>query len=241
MIPFIQIETDGLSAGSTPEQRLAREMGKSPWPVQKISGRAAAGTCAQTRDAAYIGMIFDPEFWYGSSCWMQWIEQVQARTPDADVIVPLGNQNPLWRNGLDVPLYATLRQLENASAFEAPDLWRAAISARSGDFAVCTVPVSLLRRLPENVLLKDLPEYWVNTGQRLQVFCKGWLHAFNAIKDSGRREDLAAMCDWKGNVLELGCDRGLMAANIREKGRDVSWVGLDKKAGFRYECKSIWF
>jgi SAM-dependent methyltransferase len=227
MIPFFQIDSDCFANQTTPEKRLAREMGKPPWPVQKADGLVAAGIWAQSLDSAYVGMIFDPEFWYDSVCWNHWIDRVQAQPPDAGVDVPLGNQNPSWRNGLSVPLYATLRQLENAAAFEAPDLWRSAIADHSNDFAVCVAPVGMLRSLPETLLLKDLPEYWVNTRRHLRIFCKGWLHAFNAIPDSGRREDLAAMCDWQGNVLELGCDQGLMAANIRDKGLDVSWVGLD--------------
>ncbi|MDO9110775.1 MAG: methyltransferase domain-containing protein, partial [Desulfatirhabdiaceae bacterium] len=227
VIPFIQITAEGVSTGTTREQRLAREMGKPPWPVQPISASVPVKAWALSQTSADVGMIFDPEFWYSDSCWIQWVDNCRLHRGHDDIAVPLGNQNPSWRTGLNVPLYATLRQLEAASAFEAPALWRQALAGHTGDFAVCVSPVSLLRRLPENLLFGNLPEYWANARQKIQIFCKGWLHAFNAVQDSGRREDLAAMCGWKGSVLELGCDRGLMAANIRNTGLNVSWVGLD--------------
>jgi 2-polyprenyl-3-methyl-5-hydroxy-6-metoxy-1,4-benzoquinol methylase len=227
MIPIIQIIVDGFSSSATPEQMLAREMGKPPWPFQRVSGSEPAKAWAFTHTSEDIGIIFDPEFWYSDSCWKQWLFNCRFHRDQDAIAVPLGNQNPSWRIGLNVPLYATLRQLEITSAFEAPDLWRPSVAGHSNDFAVCVSPISLLRRLPENLLFEQLPEYWVKTRQKIHVFCKGWLHAFNAIQDSGSREDLASMCGWKGNVLELGCDRGLMAANIRKKRLGVSWVGLD--------------
>ena len=227
MIPFILIPTNGFSKGTTPEQRLACEMGKPPWPVQMVSGSVPVKAWALAQPSADVGMIFDPEFWYSDSCWNQWVANCRLHRDHDALAVPLGNQNASWRIGLNVPLYATLRQLEKASAFEAPDLWRPAVAEHINDFAVCVAPVSLLRRSPESLLFKHLPEFWIHARQKIHVFCKGWLHAFNAVRDSGRREDLTAMCGWEGNVLELGCDRGLMAENIRNSGLNVSWVGLD--------------
>ena len=227
VIPFIQITSDVFSTGTTPEQRLAREMGKPPWPVQLVDGSVPVKAWALSHLPPDVGMIFDPEFWYSDSCWNQWVANCRLHRAHDDIAVPLGNQNPSWRTGLNVPLYATLRQLEAASAFEAPDLWRSSVAGHSGDFAVCVSPVSLLRRLPESLLFRDLPEYWAHARQKIEIFCKGWLHAFNAFQDSGRREDLADMCGWEGKVLELGCDRGMMAANIRYSGLNVSWVGMD--------------
>jgi 2-polyprenyl-3-methyl-5-hydroxy-6-metoxy-1,4-benzoquinol methylase len=227
MIPLIQIATDASLSVKTPEQRLAREMGKPPWPVQRISGSEPVKAWALTQSSEDIGMIFDPEFWYSDFCWNQWIANCRLRRDRDGVVVPLGNQNPSWRSGLNVPLYATLRQLEKTSEIEAPQLWRSAVAENASDFTVCICPVSLLCRLPENLLFEQLPEYWASIRLKIYVFCKGWMHTFNAVQDSGMREDLTDMCGWEGKVLELGCDRGLMAANIRNKVPNVSWVGLD--------------
>ena len=227
MIPFFEIVQGTAYDEITPEQNIARQMGIPLFPVTRIDGQEIVRCWAfQIKDDS-VGLIFDPEFWYSPVCWAEWLRHVEADAPTHDIHVPLGTQNASWRDRLDIPVYATLRQLEVASEFCSAGLWKIAKAEHPNDFAVAVVPTLLLKSVPETLLLSDLPAYWSETHQSIRIFCKGWLHAFSAVREEGRRNDLISMCDWKGTVLELGCGAGLMAANCQDKGFDVNWVGLD--------------
>ncbi len=227
MIPFYLISQNHSNWNNTPEQRLAVQMGNPPFPVKEIDGGQQVRDWLENQDDDHIGFIFDPEFWYGKDCWNEWIGQIAAEPSDMEIQAPLGGQNPSWRNGLNIPLYVTLRQLEQASGFCSTTLWKTARAERPDDFAVAVVPACLLRHVPKNMTLMDLPLFWADSRQSIRIFCKGWLHPFSAVRDEGRRDDLVDMCEWKGAVLELGCGTGLMGANCHDKGFDVRWIGLD--------------
>ncbi len=227
-VPFFRVDYEERVGMESRENALACEMGRPPWRHGFVGSSQTARDLADRQVGAWVGFIFDPCFYYSPDCWDQWLDAVLDQGDVRHVYVPLGNQDPLWRIGLDIPLYLTLRGLEIASQFAGPDLWMERTPSKSTMFPVAIVPVSLLSKNPDVLEVGSLPEYWRNMGQAMHIFCRGWLHAFNGLEDAGCRRDLLDMCDWRGRVLELGCDRGLMAGTCRESGFDGAWIGIDQ-------------
>jgi 2-polyprenyl-3-methyl-5-hydroxy-6-metoxy-1,4-benzoquinol methylase len=203
------------------------EMGEPPSGWSPLQGSATVGDLLQRAENGLLGLTFDPEFWYGKGCWRRWLEALAHEGTSGRINVPLGNQDPAWRAGMSVPLYLTLRGIERASELVGPVRWSVRLSPRPEGFMVAVVPRGILEALPVDLALKDLPNYWAREGQEVRIFCEGWLHAFNVIEEAGRRPDLLSMCDWQGQVLEVGCGRGLMAEACKEAGSRVFWVGID--------------
>ena len=226
-IPFFEVQAGGDPDRLSPESLLAREMGRPPWPVETVSGSVNARRFFRSRDEKAVGMIFDPEFWYGPGCWKRWMDALREDGTEQRINVPLGNQDPGWRSGLRVPGYVTLKGIEDAARFVAPERWMFREAARPDVFCVCVAPVSTGEAVPKNLLLEELPDFWSGRRTVIRVFCEGWLHSFGALKEEGRRHDLLAMCSWQGTILELGCDTGLMAKTCKEMGLPVRWVGVD--------------
>ncbi len=227
MIPFYLIHTDTNPFTDTPESILARTMGTPPWETQSVSGNLPASAWAKAQNVSVIGMIFDPHFFYSPHCWEQWVNAVLTEGTDGKINVPLGNQHPAWREGLEIPLYLTLSGVERAAEFKGPCRWMIRNDTGPDNYCAVIVPVSVMDNLPEDLLLSELPKYWSEKSFAYRIFCEGWLHVFSALREAGCRHDLLAMCEWKGMVLELGCDRGLMAKTCREQEASVCWIGMD--------------
>jgi SAM-dependent methyltransferase len=228
MIPFYLVMDENAADRPTPEQILARQMGTPPFRVHMVERkRRICSWIRELETSPWIGLIYDPEFWYSPDCWNDWVRHVEKDLSGTDIFVPLGGQNPAWRSGLDIPCYATLRQLEIASSHAAEPGWKTETARNPDDFTTLVVSRSLLEAVPKNLTLEELPSYWVGTCQTIRIFCGGWLHPFSSVRQEGRRDDLISMCSWKGRVLELGCGEGRMAANCRQRGFDVKWVGVD--------------
>ena len=241
MIPFFEIisETHCCCTSETPEDALAREMGKPPFVVMPVAGGLLVREWATLLREKLVGLVFDPYFWFPKELWQQWIEAVQQNSrTDVPLHAPLGNQNPLWRAGLHVPLYATLRQLENAASQTLQNpLWMDRTVSSASDCAVVIANTHALRTAPEGLRLCDLPRFWADGATPVRLFCRGWLHAFGAVAEAGCREDLLAMTDWCGRVLELGCGAGRMAKRCREMGNAVWWMGVDRDAGCLHQAR----
>uniref|UniRef100_A0A7C4RSA4 Class I SAM-dependent methyltransferase n=1 Tax=Desulfatirhabdium butyrativorans TaxID=340467 RepID=A0A7C4RSA4_9BACT len=228
MIPFFEV-IDRSGGAVSAESRLARDMGRPAFDVALVDGIQRVRQWAKGIEATRVGLVFDPHFWYSQSLWMQWIEAVEAEDRGGGGLdAPLGNQNPQWRSGLFVPLYATLRQLEEAAAQTIRNpLWIERTVVSPSDVAVVMVDAAMLRKAPDDLRLCDLPRFWAERGAPLRIFCRGWLHAFSAVAEEGAREDLLAMTDWHGRVLELGCGAGRMGRRCLEMGNAVWWMGVD--------------
>jgi 2-polyprenyl-3-methyl-5-hydroxy-6-metoxy-1,4-benzoquinol methylase len=227
LIPFYLVTEMNGRKTLTPERALAIEMGEPPWRWTQISASASVGKLLRMTKSDLVGLVFDPEFWYGKQCWVRWLDALSEDGTAGKINVPLGNQDPSWRIGLAVPGYLTLREVEKASQFVGPKRWSVRRCPRPEGFMVAVVPRHALKSLPGDFILKDLPGYWSREEEEVRLFCEGWLHAFNVIKEAGRRPDLLSMCDWHGKVLELGCSSGLMAVACKEMGSRVFWVGID--------------
>jgi SAM-dependent methyltransferase len=227
LIPFFLVERRTLTRQSSREEKLARQMGAPPWEVGSVDEALFPRELANSVRSPQIGLIFDPELWYSRECWERWSNAVIQEESLQRIDVPLGNQAPSWQKEFGVEPYFTLRGLEHTSLFRGVDRWVIKRSTTPDIFRLAVVPLCLLKDLPEDLTLGDLPEYWAKMGQEIRIFCEGWLHSFNAIKDAGRREDLLSMCEWKGRVLELGCSEGLMAEACKIKGFDGQWIGVD--------------
>ncbi len=208
------------------EQQLAREMGAPPYPVQEISDSIPIHAWAETLNVAEVCLLFDPEFWYSSQCWEQWIAAILEEGTDNLINVPLGNQDVSWQAGRDISPYLTLPGLETAATYRGEERWMRGRGQNLLAFCVAVVPISLLKTVPDNLKLGDLPDYWITIGTEVRIFCEGWLHAFNALREAEARDDLIALCQWQGLVLELGCANGLMAKTCKEK-YPVTWLGID--------------
>jgi len=228
VIPFYRVDYGDRTSGETREQALAREMGRPPWELASVSASQKARKLADRQKGSLVGLVFDPCFFYSHHCWRRWVDALLQDGTKGKVDLPLGNQDPSWRVGLDVPLYLTLRGLEETSEFTGPVRWLERKATRIENFCVSVLPVSLLYEAPEDLNVGALPDYWVEQGQEVRIFCSGWLHSFNAVRDAGCRHDLLFMCDWHGRVLELGCDMGLMAGTCKESGSHVEWIGIDR-------------
>jgi 2-polyprenyl-3-methyl-5-hydroxy-6-metoxy-1,4-benzoquinol methylase len=211
----------------TIEQQLARDMGAPPYPVQEISASTPAQTWAETLDVSEVCLISDPEFWYSPQCWQQWFTALMEKGTGDMINVPLGNQDILWRAGREIPLYLTLPGLEMAATYRGKERWMVQCGENLPTFCVTVVSTALLKLLPDNIKLGDLAAYWAMNGAKVRIFCAGWLHSFNALRMAEAREDLIALTSWQGKVLELGCANGLMAKTCKEKGYDVTWIGID--------------
>jgi len=225
MIEFYIINSD--TDIQTPEQTLARRMGKPPFEIRSIPASQTLSEFIEYQKNSLVGIIFDPNFWYSHDCWNYWVNAVLQDGADEKINVPLGNQHPAWREGLNIPAYQTLSGLERASAFKAETRWMIRKEARQENFCVVIVPMSVLNMLPKTLAIGEVAEYWAKYPPEYRIFCEGWLHSFTATKDSGGRHDLLKMCDWRGMVLELGCDIGLMAKTCKEQYPDVCWIGVD--------------
>lgn len=226
MIPFYIIkysETDS----ETPEQKLAHMMGHPPFKTKDIQHTEIISNVIKYCNSPLIGMIFDPYFWYSHESWHQWISAISEDRADGKINVPLGNQDPAWSKGLDIPAYLTVSGLERASTFKSSRRWIILKETRPEIFCVVIVSLSVLKMLPQTLAIGEIPKYWAEYPQECRVFCEGWLHSFNAVKEAGCRHDLLEMCHWRGMVLELGCDTGLMAKTCKEQGADVCWIGVD--------------
>ncbi|WP_051327804.1 class I SAM-dependent methyltransferase [Desulfatirhabdium butyrativorans] len=230
MIPFFEV-IDPSGSNVSPECRLARDMGRPPGGVACVEAERNARLWANGVEAKRIGLIFDPHFWYSTELWNRWIEALDAEGSGfCGLDAPLGNQNPAWRgeNGLFIPPYATLRQLEDAASQTIQNpLWIERTVTSALDAAVVVVDAAVLRNVPEELRIGELPRLWVEEAAPLRLFCRGWLHAFSAVAEEGARQDLLAMTDWRGRVLELGCGEGRMGRRCRELGNTVWWMGVD--------------
>lgn len=226
MIPVFQVQPVHEKI-LTPEQKLARRMGRPPRPRQVVPETMPARDLMRETGYRQIALIYDPEFWYPEHCWLSWLA-AEVSDPARDFIsVPLGNQNPEWRRGLDIPLYLTVPGLEKASRFMGPAKWKRGLISTGHETSVFVLPDSLFMSMPDGLLLKDVPDYLRKCRARVRIFCRGWLHSFNALGDAGARHDLLGMTDWKGQVLEFGCGSGMMARACKEAGSQVTWTGVD--------------
>lgn len=208
-------------------------MGRPPCEVEFLPEGLPIGEFLNSSDFFQAVFIFDPEFWYPEWCWQDWLDAVLER-PESIISLPLGNQNPEWRIGLDVPLYLTVAGLEQASRFRADQVWLRKKIKSAAELCTAVIPREILATVPDTLALQDLPEFLVQHDKQARIYCRGWLHNFNALGDAGCRHDLIAMTRWKGLVLEMGCGKGLMARTCREAfpGK-VTWVGMD------YDCNAI--
>ncbi|WP_045215351.1 class I SAM-dependent methyltransferase [Desulfonatronovibrio magnus] len=209
------------------EQILAVKMGRPPYDLETVSGNLTIGRLLQETIWNEAVFIFDPEFWYPEHCWHRWFGAILEKSMDT-ISVPLGNQNPAWRNGLDVPLYFTVSGLQNASLFCAENEWMTVNIESSIELCVAAVPRKVLRQFPGHLKLKNIPGLCAEKNVECQIFCCGWLHSFKSLGDAGCRHDLISMTDWTGNVLEVGCGAGLMAATCKEQNSGLRWVGVEQ-------------
>ncbi len=210
----------------SPEKRLARSMGIPPLTVRSLAVDQTVGQLLAAIDSKFIGLIFDPEFWYNHHCWQRWLAAIKVEGNVDSIHVPAGNQDPGWK--LPAPLYLSVRGLEEAENWQYSVSWLSRESVQPMGYSVVIVGRECLEKLPVTMMVKELPCHWVSEKQTVHIFCYGWLHHFNALGDAGSRTDLLAMCDWgDSRVLELGCGTGLMAARCREMGFSGLWVGID--------------
>ncbi len=226
MISAYRITSDDVASQSR-EQALARKMGKPPLPCAAVPESRRLDEFLKSSDAEYLLMIFDPEFWYPETCWINWLD-AERNNPTRDLIsLPLGNQNPGWRKGLDVPLYMTESGLEKASLFQAKTIWMYRQAETVQELCVFLTPRVILEQIPGKLKLKSIPEYLSFRKYPVRIYCHGWLHNFNALGDAGCRRDLLSMTEWKGLVLEMGCGSGFMAGTCKSMGNEVVWIGVD--------------
>ena len=226
-IPFWCICQDDSNVTLSREECLAKKMGMPPWKVGRVSASTPVAAWARQQGSEDVGLIFDQGFWYGPKLWRQWLHALEKEGTGGSINAPVGNQAPSWRKFLVPQPYLTLRGIENASNKKGPQRWVVEPCTQPEGFMVVVVPVSSLTSLPSAPILGDLPRCWARNGEKVRIFCEGWLHAFNAVKEAGSRKDLLAMCGWEGKVLELGCGRGLMAKACKEMFPGVVWFGID--------------
>lgn len=226
-VPFWCICQDNSNVTLSQEERLARRMGMPPWGAGKVHASRPAAAWAAEKESEHVGLMFDQEFWYGPELWTQWLHALRKEGTGGIINAPVGNQDPSWRKFLAPPPYLTLRGLEKASNKKGRERWVIRPCIKPEGFMVAVVPVSSLTSLPSTLILRELPKYWARKGEKVRIFCEGWLHAFNDVREAGSRKDLLAMCGWEGKVLELGCGRGLMAKVCKEMFPEVMWFGVD--------------
>jgi len=226
-VPFWCICQDMSGVTFSQEERLAKKMGMPPWKTGEIAASIPAAPWAAKMKSENIGLIFDQEFWYGPELWTQWLHALEGEGNGGIINVPVGNQDPSWRKFLAPQPYLTLNGLEKASNKKGGERWVTRPCFKPEGFMVAVVPLSFLTSLPSELSLGGLPEYWARKAEKVRIFCEGWLHAFNDVREAGSREDLLAMCKWEGRVLELGCGRGLMGKVCKKVFPEVEWVGVD--------------
>ena len=226
MIPIYQLVVDP-EHSLNHERILARRMGKPPFPVTKVSEDVLVGDLLNSMESERVVMIFDPEFWYSQECWISWLAAETSEPTDAMISLPVGNQNPEWRKHLNIPHYLTIQGLEKASSFKSEMDWMVRQVESQMECCVFVLPRVVMSKVPEQMKLKEIPGYFSRKKIKARVFCHGWLHSFNAIIKAGCRQDLIAMTDWHGKILEMGCGIGLMAKTFKEMGHKVTWIGLD--------------
>ncbi len=211
----------------SPERTLARKMSRPPKEVVYLPDFLTVSEFQNLCQDLFVCLIFDPHFWYSEKCWKRWLQALEEDGCRGKINVPLGNQDPSWREGLQIPLYLTVSGLEKVAEFKGPKKWMVRQATRPENFCVSVLPISILRECPEQMPLSMLPAYLAEKKTDIRVFCSGWLHNFSILGEAGCRHDLLAMTDWKGLVLELGCGTGLMAKTCKEMGNEVTWIGLD--------------
>ena len=228
MIPFFHIGKTECENTLTPEQRLARRMAHLPEHTGKIAGGTTVERFLSANSDRTLGLIFDMEFWYGPECWQRWINALETDGLRDMPNVPAGNQEPEWRQHFAPSPYVTLRGLEHAAETMQAETWHTAAATQPVCFSVVVLPRNILADMPRTLTMEELPRIWADRHVKVRIFGGGWLHSFNSLADAGCRYDLLDMTDWHGNVLELGCDRGLMAKACRERGNQVTWIGMDR-------------
>ncbi|MBW1671470.1 MAG: class I SAM-dependent methyltransferase [Deltaproteobacteria bacterium] len=226
-VPFWCICQIDSSLTFSQEELLAKKMGIPPWKTGKVDASIPAAAWAAEIGSAHLGLIFDQEFWYGPELWAQWLHALEREGTGGIINAPVGNQDPSWRKFLKPQPYLTLNGLEKASNKKGRERWFIRPCIKPEGFMVVVVPLSSLTSLPSSLRLGELPEYWAGRGEKVRIFCEGWLHAFNDVREAGSRKDLLAMCKWEGKVLELGCGRGLMAKLCKKTFPKVMWFGVD--------------
>lgn len=226
-IPFYQITAQGIES-RTPEQRLAQRLAHLPSHTKPLEGSLSVAAFVRMDHADAVGLIFDSEFWYAPACWQRWLAALARDGLQGRLNVPLGNQEPDWREGVSLPVYLTLRGLEQAADNLQAERWIATTARRPVCFCAVILPLAVLQNAPPDMPMRDLPRYWSERQHPVRLFGGAWLHAFNALQDTGCRHDLLEMLGWwHGRVLELGCAQGLMARTSKQRGDSVVWIGLD--------------
>jgi 2-polyprenyl-3-methyl-5-hydroxy-6-metoxy-1,4-benzoquinol methylase len=226
MIPFFIPKTDA-NIHSTHEKCLARSMANLPEGAQTIAGEQTLAEFLVNISSEAIGFIFDAEFWYGTACWQRWLKSLEMEGLEDMPNIPLGNQDPAWRNNVRLPGYVTLRGLEHAAENIQANRWQIVTAKYPVCFSVVVLPRKYLHTLNQIILLQDLPKMFIEQNHPVRLFGGGWLHSFSALSETGCRFDLLDMVDWHGYVLELGCDQGLMARACKSRDNNVTWIGLD--------------
>ena len=217
------------SHGASRERRLAVAMGRPPFPCMEMDPAMPVEEFVSGLGGDLACLIFDPAFWYPAEAWRAWFNAVESGPGDPMCLdVPAGNQDKAWSSKIPLLPYATLRGLEEAArSLRLRDAWLEARPSGPGAFRVVIASRLLLEMAPPEMGLGELPLHWFGQGLGCRVFCRGWLHSFGALEAEGAREDLLGMCRWRGMVLELGCDQGLMARACRSRGFECTWVGVD--------------
>lgn len=228
MIPIYEFE---LNEREGPEQRLARKMGKPPYPPIPLSKGTPVHTFAAQVAEPVVAIIFDPYFWYPAACWESWLAALQKFGTDGFVNVPLGNQDLQWSQEIFPPLYMTLRGAELAAQYKGAQTWRMAKIKRASSLCLAAIPHHLLEQCPQHMSVSELPGYLVEHKTQIRIYCQGWLHSFTAVEQAGCRHDLLTLTDWRGMVLELGCGKGFMAQTCKQQNQEVTWIGLDIEHG----------
>jgi SAM-dependent methyltransferase len=227
MIPFFHIVKQGTDISSTPEQKLAVQMANLPADTETVSGSRTLSEFIPRICGDAVGLIFDDQFWYSPACWERWLSFLTEDGLENMPNLPVGNQDPAWRQDVSVPPYVTLRGLETAAETCQSFRWKKVRAQRLESFAAMVLPRGYLADMDPDLALESLPYVWVSHQIPVRLFGNGWLHSFNALRDAGHRHDLLSMVDWHGTVLELGCGQGLMAKACKENGGQVRWVGVD--------------
>lgn len=211
------------------EEALAYTMGMPPSAFEFLDSSQPVGDFTSHLSSSRVCMVFDQAFWYPKANWEAWFGALANDESTGYIYVPLGNQDPAWSVKFPPIPYCTPRGLERASSSMKPSAtWFVIPPTRINAFCVVVINRSMLEQAPRDITLARLPEFWLDSGVRCRVFCRGWLHSFSSLREAGERDDLLKMCTWHGRVLELGCDRGLMASRCKTGyASNVEWIGVD--------------
>ncbi len=215
------------------EESLAATMGMPPGDPEFLDPSRSARDFAHKVDSHRVCLVFDQAFWYPKANWEAWLDALSSDDDSKGYVdVPLGNQDPAWSMKFPPVPYCTSRGLERASSSMRPSVtWFVTRPSRIEAFCVVVVEKFMLEKVPGDITLAGLPGFWLDSGVKCRVFCRGWLHSFSSLREAGNRDDLLRMCTWEGRVLELGCDRGLMASRCETRYvSNVEWIGVDFNA-----------